>query len=51
MIKKLDSLLVGFEKSGTTSVDAILRQDRRILLSNVKETKFIKNKGGGKMVI
>ena len=47
MIKKLDFLLVGFEKSGTTSVDAILRQDRRILLSNVKETKFIKNKGGG----
>lgn len=42
---KMDFLLVGFVKAGTSSLDSILRQDRRILLSKVKETHFLS--GGG----
>lgn len=43
MNKKLDFLLVGFCKSGTSSLDAALRQDRRIMLSETKETQYISN--------
>lgn len=41
MLRKMDFLLVGFVKSGTTTLDNILRQDRRIYLpQGVKETHF-----------
>ena len=43
MKKQLDFLLVGFVKSGTSTLDAILRQDRRILLPLIKETQYISN--------
>lgn len=40
-VNKMDFLLVGFVKAGTTSLDNILRQDRRIYLpQGVKETHF-----------
>ena len=48
-MKKLDFLLVGFCKSGTSSFDALLRQDRRILLSETKETQYISNHSEMKM--
>lgn len=42
MNKKLVFLLVGFCKSGTSSLDAALRQDRRIMLSDFYDEKFYK---------
>lgn len=40
-VNKMDFLLVGFVKAGTTSLDNILRQDRRIYLPHgAKETHF-----------
>lgn len=42
-MKKLDFLLVGFCKSGTSSFDTALRQDIRIMLSAIKETQYLSN--------
>ena len=44
-MKQLDFLLVGFCKSGTSSFDVVLRQDKRIMLSEIKETQYISNHG------
>lgn len=42
-MKKMDFLLVGFVKTGTSSLDAMLRQDMRIMLPLGKETQYISN--------
>lgn len=41
-MRQIDFLLVGFVKSGTTTLDGILRQDKRIVLPyGTKETHFL----------
>lgn len=38
---RMDFLCVGFAKGGTTTLDALLRQHRDIVLPVIKETKFL----------
>lgn len=46
-MRQMDFLLVGFVKSGTTTLDGILRQDKRIVLPRgTKETHFLDWCGG-----
>lgn len=40
MKKQLDFLCVGFQKSGTTTLDAILRKYDQIVLPEIKETQY-----------